>query len=80
MTNIQISIPDHLAQEAQRAGLLSTISIEKLLREALRNEKINLMVQARSQIAADSLPLMSPEEIQAEIDAYRAETRYAASS
>jgi len=78
MTTIQINLSDQLAQEAQRAGLLSESAIEKLLRVALRNERIERMTQARSQLAAQPLPPMSPEEIQAEIDAYRAESRRAA--
>ena len=78
MTTVQINLSDQLAQEAQRAGLLSEAAIEKLLREALRAERIERMTQVRERLAAQPLPPMSPEEIQAEIDAYRAESRRAA--
>lgn len=78
MTIVQINLSDQLAQEAQRAGLLTEAAIEKLLREALRTGRIARMTQARQQLTAQPLPLMSPEEIQAEIDAYRAEQRRAA--
>lgn len=78
MTTVQISLSDQLAQEAQRAGLLSEAAIEKLLRQALRSERIERMTQVQAQLAAQPLPAMSPEEIQAEIDAYRAESRRAA--
>jgi len=78
MITVQISLSDQLAQEAQRAGLLSETAIEKLLREALRTERIARMTQAREQLAAQPLPPMTPEEIQTEIDAYRAEQRRAA--
>jgi len=74
---LKLNLPDRLAQEAQRAGLLSEVAIEKLLRAALRGERIERMAQAREQLAAQPLPPMSPEEIQAEIDAYRAESRRA---
>jgi len=77
MTTVQLDLSDQLAQEAQRAGLLSAAAIEKLLRAALRSERIECMAQAREQLAAQPLPPMSPEEIQAEIDAYRAESRRA---
>ena len=77
MTTVQINLSDQLAQEAQRAGLLSEVAIEKLLRAALRNERIEGMAQAREQLAAQPLPPMSPDEIQAEIEAYRAESRRA---
>lgn len=43
---------DPLAQEAQRAGLLTEAAIEKLLREALRTGRIARMTQARQQLAA----------------------------
>ena len=78
MTTLQITLPDQLAQEAQRAGLLSETAIENLLRTALRSERIERMTQASEQLAAQPLPPMSPEEIQAEITAYRAESRRAA--
>ncbi len=77
MTTVQINLSDQLAQEAQRAGLLSEVAIEKLLRAALRSYRIERMTQAREQLVAQPLPPMSPEEIQAEIDAYRAESRRA---
>lgn len=78
MTTVQINLSDQLAQEAQRAGLLTEAAIEKLLRAALRSERIERMTQTRAQLATQPLPPMSPEEIQAEIDAYRAESRRAA--
>jgi len=71
-TTVQINLSDQLAQEAQRAGLLSETAIERLLRAALRSDSIERLARAREQLAANPLPPMSPEEIQAEIDAYRA--------
>ena len=56
MTTVQLDLSDQLAQEAQRAGLLSAKAIEKLLRAALRNERIEGMAQAREQLAAQPLP------------------------
>ena len=50
---------------------------ETLLRAALRSDRIERMTQTREQLSAQPLPPMSPEEIQAEIDAYRAESRRA---
>lgn len=35
MTTVQITLPDQLAQEARRAGLLSQAALEKLLRDQL---------------------------------------------
>ncbi|MBK8570192.1 MAG: hypothetical protein IPN81_09595 [Nitrosomonadales bacterium] len=36
---IQITLPDQLAQEAQRAGLLSQSALERLLREQLQAQR-----------------------------------------
>lgn len=80
MTTIQLRLSDQLAQEAQRAGLLTETSIERLLREALRSGRIERMIQAREKLATDPIPPMSNDEIEAEIDAYRTESRRAAGS
>ena len=52
--------------------------MERILRERLRAERIQQLKAAREKLAAEPLPAMTPEEIQAEIDAYRAEQRRAA--
>lgn len=74
MTTVQITLPDQLAQEAQRAGLLSSDTIERLLREQLRVQHVNELFQAISQMAAVDIPAaMSPEEVAEEIRAMRTE-------
>ena len=80
MTTVQITLPDQLAQEVQRAGLLSQEKIERILREQLRAERVGQMQTARKKLAAEPLPQMTPEEIHAEIEAYRVEQRRAAGS
>lgn len=75
MTTVQIILSDQLAQEAAKAGLLSPEKIEALLRQQLRAERIERMQAVRAKLAADPLPPMTPEEIQAEIAAYRTEQR-----
>ena len=74
---IKLSLPDSLAKEAQAAGLLTPEELERLVREALRGKRIERLDAARQTLAANPLPPMTPEEIQAEIDAYRAEVRRA---
>ena len=80
MTTAQITPPDQLAQEAQREGLLTPERIEQMLREELRSERIERLKQARAKLAAEPLQPMTAEEIQAEIDAYRADVRRATGS
>ena len=80
MTTIQITLPDRLAQEAARAGLLAPEKIEGLLREQLRAERIRRLKAARATLIGEPLVPMTPEEINAEIEAYRCEQRHAAGS
>lgn len=80
MTTVQITLPDELAREAAKAGLLAPEKIELILRERLNAERIERMKAARATLAAKPLAPMTPEEISAEIDAYRTEQRRAAGS
>ena len=76
MTTVQITLPDQLAQEAQRAGLLSPEIIERMLREQLKTQRVDELFQAMDRIAAIDTPAaMSPEEVAEEIRVMRAERR-----
>lgn len=75
---VKLELPDPLAEEAQAAGLLAPRQLERLLREALRAKRVEKLAVTREVLAANPLPPMTPEEIQAEIDAYRAQVRRAA--
>ena len=77
MTTLELTLnlPDELANKAQAAGLLNSEAIEKLLREQLRKqagEELRVMLNKAG--ASSALP-MSEDEIQAEIEAYRAQRR-----
>jgi len=76
--NLQIELPDTLAKQAEEAGLLEPDVLERMVREALLVRRVEGLARARDVLTADPLPPMTPEEIQAEIDAYRAELRRAA--
>jgi hypothetical protein len=76
MTTIQLELPDQLAQEALRAGLLSSPSLENLLRDQLKGRSSAEFLSALDQLdAAGSEDYMSPEEVAEEIRAMRAERR-----
>jgi hypothetical protein len=76
MTTVQIDLPDQLAQEAQRAGLLSPAALEQWLRQQLRAQSLDHLQAAKNRMdAADNLPYMSPDEVAKEIAAMRAERR-----
>ena len=76
MTTVQITLPDQLAQDAQRAGLLSSAKLEQWLREQLRTQHADELFAAMDRMAAVEEPaVMSPEEVAKEIAAMRAERR-----
>ena len=78
MTPLQIDLPDQLAQEARRAGLLSPDVIERWLREQLRSKRVDALFTAMNRMAAVAEPAaLSPEEVAEEIRAMRAERRAA---
>jgi hypothetical protein len=76
--NLQIDLPDALAKQAEEAGLLEPDAVERMVREALLVRRVDELARARDALADNPLPPMTSEEIQAEIDAYRAEVRRAA--
>lgn len=75
MTKLTVTLPDDLAREAGTAGLLAPDALERLLRDAVRQRAIEELRQAMSRMAAVEGPVMTPEEIQEEIRAARAERR-----
>ncbi len=77
MTTLELTLnlPDELANQAQAAGLLNSEAIENLLREQLckrAGEELRAML---NKVSASNEPPMSEDEIQAEINTYRAERR-----
>jgi len=78
MTTVQITIPDALAKEAAAEGLLEPGSIEAILRERLAAARIAKMQVTRQKFSDTGTPPLTAEEIEAEIQAYRAERRRAA--
>ena len=76
MTTVQITLPDQLAQDAERAGLLSSSALEEWLRDRLRKQHLEQFFKATSRMAeVDDPPYMSPEDVAEEIAAMRAERR-----
>lgn len=77
---VKLNLPDSLANEARQAGLLTPEELERLLREALRARRVERLTAVRESLTANPLPSMTPEEIQTEIDDYRAQVRRASGS
>jgi hypothetical protein len=57
--------------------LLTPEELERLVRQALRAKRVERLSKVREKLAVEPLPPMAPEEIQAEIEAYRAQVRRA---
>lgn len=80
MTTVQITLQDQLAQEAERAGLLSQPALERLLREQLQTQRQNDFFSAMERMAqVAEPPTMSPEEVAGEMRALREARRAKAS-
>lgn len=75
MTEVTMTLPDTLAQEARAAGLLTPQAIETMLRERLRTRRVDELFAAMDKMAAVGGAPMTEGEIQAEITAARAERR-----
>lgn len=72
---LKLNLPDQLAKDAVRMGLTSPDSLQALLREAVRNQRLIGLAEARKRIAAANIAPLSMEEIEAEIAADRTERR-----
>lgn len=76
MTTVQINLPDQLALDAQRAGLLSSSTLERWLRDQLQARQIDGLFEAMDRMdGVDSPAVMSPEEVAREIATMRAARR-----
>lgn len=75
LTNLTLELPDALARDAQQAGLLTSQSIADLLSAELRRQQIDQLFTIADQLANQDAPAMSAAEIEAEIEAARAERR-----
>jgi hypothetical protein len=80
MTTVQITLPDQLAAEAQRAGLLTPARIERFLREQLKSQRVDELFEVMAQADTVDEPVMTPEQVAEEIRQMRAERRAAAAA
>jgi cytochrome P450 len=81
MTSISIDLPDRLAREAERAGLLSSDAIAQLIQERLRAQNVDELFVAMERMAdAGAQTPMSPEEVAAEIASVRTKRPHSASN
>lgn len=81
MTTIQIELSDDTAKAARDAGLLTSQSLERLLKEALnRRQAADALLAIADRVAAAGIAPMSAKEVNAEVKASRAERKQGAGS
>jgi hypothetical protein len=74
MTEVTVTLPDDLVQQARQAGLLRSEALAALLREAMRERRIERLFATMDKLSELEPPL-SEEDIATEIEAARAERR-----
>jgi len=70
---LKLKLPGSLAREAEAKGLLTPQALELLLREEVRRQRVTQLFEAADRLAA--LPPLTEAELEAEIQAVRAERR-----
>ena len=78
MAIVTLDLPDTLAAEANAAGLLLPEALEQMLRESLRRKAMDGLFSAAEQLADAGFPTMTMDEIQAEVNAVRAQRKHRA--
>ena len=72
MKKVTLNLPDELAEQAMRAGLLQPDALAELLRAAIRDRRRGRLLELMDTLAAVT-PQLSEAEIDAEVEAARAE-------
>ena len=71
MTTIQIELPDATAQAAHDAGLLTSRALAQLLKDAMRKQAAQALLNGAARASKSGAKPMSMDEIQAEVNAVR---------
>ena len=74
MSEVVLTLPDNIAEEAEANGLLRPEYVTSMFKEELRRRKINRLFASADRLAELGEP-MSQEEVVAEVKAVRAERR-----
>lgn len=61
--NIKLNLPDQIAQQAQRAGLLTDIAIERLIEEALQREAGKQLLDAMQRLRDANVPPLTEDDV-----------------
>jgi hypothetical protein len=72
---LTVRLPEQLATEAESTGLLEPQAIEQMFREELRRRRVDELFEAADRLAAVGGAPLTAAEVEAEIEAARAERR-----
>lgn len=72
---LKLSLPDQLANQARAAGLLTSESIERLVRQAIRKAAIQRFAEIGERLREVGGVEITPAELESELKAVRAELR-----
>jgi hypothetical protein len=77
MTTLQLKVklPDQLAEDARREGLLTPQAVAKLLRDAMRKRAAQSLLRGAARATRAGSRRMSLDEIQERVDAVRQRRR-----
>ncbi len=74
---LKLSLPDQIANQAKAAGLLTSESIERLVRDAIRKAASRRLIEFGKRLREPGTPGIAEAELEAELKAVRAELREA---
>ena len=72
---LKLSLPDQIANQAKAAGLLTSESIERLVREAIRKAAAQHLIEYGRRLREPGGPEITEAELEIELKAVRAELR-----
>ena len=77
MTTLEVTLdlPDRMAREAQAAGLLTPTALRELIRDAMQRRAAQALLTGAARATEAGSKRLSQKEIQAEVNAVRADRR-----
>jgi len=72
---LKLSLPDEIANQAKAAGLLTSESIERLMREAIRKVAAQRLIEYGKRLREPGGPEITEAELEIELKAVCAELR-----
>lgn len=71
MTTLQLELPDEVAEAINDKGLLTSVGVTELLREALRSQALDYIADFAGESGARDVAPFTESDIEAEIQAFR---------